>query len=327
MQWDDIIGHAQIISNLRIMLKTEHLPHALLFFGMEGIGKALTAKTLAMALLCDAENRPCGKCPSCQSFVKGIHPDFFLLEPEGKTVKMIKIEQIRQMQADISRSPYLADKLVVVIDGADKINETAANALLKTLEEPVGNIFFILAANNKEKVLATILSRCVNIYFSLLDNESVNNILQKKEIAVHDAAKLADLSGGSIKQALTLYENNGLENRDMAFKFLTDVFIYSDENIWQTTENLLKFKREQLNEWIFYLQMFWRDMIILYHEDDIKLYNSDMKKELLEQKYIWNLQQIFLAVEYSQIAEQRLMSNADMRLIIESFILKLRNLK
>lgn len=327
MQWNDIVGHEQIISNLRTMLEIDHLPHALLFFGMEGIGKALTAKMLAMALLCDVEKRPCGECPSCQAFIKGTHPDFFLLEPDGKTVKMIKIEQLRQMQADISLAPYLSDKRVVIIDGADKINETAANALLKTLEEPVGNIYFILTANNKEKVLATILSRCVNIYFSLLDNEAVMNILQKKEIAAGAASKLADLSGGSIRQALTLYENNGLENRDMAFKFLKDVFIYSDENIWQITDVLLKFKREQLNEWIFYLQMFWRDMIILYNKDNIKLYNSDMNDELIEQKYIWNLQQIFMAVEYSQIAEQRLMSNADMRLIIEEFILKLRNLK
>ncbi len=102
MQWTNIIGHKQIINRLLAMLKTDHLPHALLFFGMEGIGKALTAKMLAMTLLCTTEDKPCGNCPSCKAFEQGTHPDFFLLEPEGKTVKMIKIEQLRQLQADIA---------------------------------------------------------------------------------------------------------------------------------------------------------------------------------------------------------------------------------
>ena len=171
ISWQNIYGHEQIKADLQLLLQENKLPHALLFSGIDGIGKLLTAKMLAKSLLCcnsQQGNMACGYCNSCKMFDEQNHPDFYYLEPEGKTRKLIKIEQIRQIQAKIALSPYLSDKQVVIINDAQYLNDTAGNSLLKTLEEPIGEVFFILITSNKDMILPTILSRCMKIYFAPL---------------------------------------------------------------------------------------------------------------------------------------------------------------
>ncbi|WP_231036315.1 DNA polymerase III subunit delta' [Pectinatus sottacetonis] len=328
MDWQKIVGHEHIIDSLQRMVKDENMPHALLFFGMKGIGKYLTARILAKALLCEKNDGPCGHCSSCNAFSHGVHPDFFVIKPDGKTVKMIKIEQIREMRLNISLAPYLADKRVIIIDNADTMNETAANGLLKTLEEPIGKVFFILVASNREKLLPTILSRCMQIYFAPLKKNQIRQILYKRGIAEETARSLCSLSGGSVEQALALYENGGLESRLSAFAFMQNIFKYTDEDIWKKTDDLSSFTKEKFSEWVFYLQMFWRDMIILQQKNnDVELYNSDIKNDLLKQSSFWDISCIFTAIEYADEVQKRLISNADLRLIIEAFMIKLRDLK
>ena len=326
-RWQDIIGHSEIVGNLKRMVLTDSMPHAMLFSGMDGIGKFLTGMVLAEALLCEKNDGPCGECQSCKAIAGGVHPDLFVLEPEGKTIQMIKIEQIRQMQAEISLAPYLSDKRVVLINDADKINETAANGFLKTLEEPVGEIFFILITGNERKILPTILSRCMKVYFSSLSNDDVKQILQAKGIEKDTAQSVARLAGGSVKQALTLYENDGLENRRNAFEFMGQIFSFSEEDIWHMADILSDFTREKLSEWFFYLQMFWRDMIVLYQDNSGRhLYNNDITGELTAQRDKWPLPVIFEAAAYADEVQHRLTTNADIRLITEEFIIKLRDL-
>lgn len=145
ISWQNIYGHEQIKADLQLLLQENKLPHALLFSGIDGIGKLLTAKMLAKSLLCcnlQQGNMACGYCNSCKMFDEQNHPDFYYLEPEGKTRKLIKIEQIRQIQAKIALSPYLSDKQVVIINDAQYLNDTAGNSLLKTLEEPIGRSVF-----------------------------------------------------------------------------------------------------------------------------------------------------------------------------------------
>lgn len=108
ISWQNIYGHEQIKADLQLLLQENKLPHALLFSGIDGIGKLLTAKMLAKSLLCcnsQQGNMACSYCNSCKMFDEQNHPDFYYLEPEGKTRKLIKIEQIRQIQAKIALSP------------------------------------------------------------------------------------------------------------------------------------------------------------------------------------------------------------------------------
>lgn len=323
-----IKGHENIIKSLTTMIAEDRLPHAIMFTGIAGIGKFLLGKALAAALLCEKENGPCGSCSSCKALDIDTHPDFFVLEPAGKSIQMIKIEQIRQMQKEISLSPYMADKRVVLLRNADMMNEAATNALLKTLEEPVGNTFFILTVDNEKQVLPTILSRCMRIHFSALTEDIIEQIALTHGAQADNSSQLAKLSGGSASQAISLIENEGLTNRYAALSFLKEIFSLSDEKMWTLSDELVSSGKEKFSEWLLYLELFWRDMIILDQDNDCShLYNMDSKEELLAIKGNWLISSIFTAMSYAQDMQRRLLSNANIRLIAEKFIINVHDLK
>ena len=232
--WSSIQGHEQIKNDLRQLLAEKRLPHALLFTGIEGIGKNLTAKVLAKVLLCSGEEKPCNICPSCRAFDAKNHPDFYYLEPEGKA-NNIKIEQIRQMQSQIALSPYLADKRVVIINDAETMNEAAENSLLKTLEEPTGDVVFILVTANKDLLLPTILSRCMKLYFAPLSEDEIKIILKSKYAVNEDKATvIAKLSGGSMKRAISFLDDDNFNLCQNAMDFLSKDLNAKD--IWQISD-------------------------------------------------------------------------------------------
>ena len=160
--WDDILGHEQNKEFLARLLQPGNRPHALLFYGPEGIGKKQLALRFAKTFLCQKpDEHPCGRCESCRlinlaehSFA---HPDFILVEQEAPG-KDLKIEQIKEMSRQAAFAPALSSHKVCVIDAADRMTVEAANSLLKLLEEPPPNWMFILVASRLERLLPTILS-------------------------------------------------------------------------------------------------------------------------------------------------------------------------
>ncbi|MFQ2257137.1 DNA polymerase III subunit delta' [Aeromonas dhakensis] len=135
------------------------LGHAWLLLGDPGLGKEQLAQQLARLHLCHQPDRgePCGHCHSCQLFEKGHHPDLGSLTTEGKT---IGVEAIREICARLQNSAQLGRGKVVIIPDAERMTESAANALLKTLEEPAGDSLLLLIASQVSRLLPTILSRC-----------------------------------------------------------------------------------------------------------------------------------------------------------------------
>ena len=149
------------------------LPHALLLQGPRGIGKALLAERFAQSLLCEApapDGQACGSCNACGWFGAGNHPDFRRISPlideegSGKSERSrreIKIDQIRALGDFVGIGAHRAGRKLVLIDPADAMNMPAANALLKTLEEPTGDTVFLLVCGNAGALPATVRSRCV----------------------------------------------------------------------------------------------------------------------------------------------------------------------
>ena len=321
--WQDIIGHEQIKQDLQILVAEKKLPHALLFAGIDGIGKKLVAKILAKTLLCNTHNLE-DNCTSCRAFANEAHPDFYYLKPDGKMVKTIKIEQIRKMQESISLSPYLSDKRVVIIDGAESMNEVATNSLLKILEEPIGQVYFILLSANKEKLLPTILSRCMKLYFAPLSANEVTAILAKTQnIDEQKAQIIAKLSGGSIKNALNLLTEEMVNLRDKAVDFLTALI--SAKKIWSLSEELSLLDREAVKIWALHLQMMLRDLLVLKANnevDDELLYNSDLRAKLQDGCEV-NL--LFKRLNLVDELIKKLDSNADVKLMLQKFMLQWRN--
>ena len=324
--WSNIQGHEQIKNDLRQLLAEKRLPHALLFTGIECIGKNLTAKVLAKVLLCSGEEKPCNICPSCRAFDAKNHPDFYYLEPEGKA-NNIKIEQIRQMQSQIALSPYLADKRVVIINDAETMNEAAENSLLKTLEEPTGDVVFILVTANKDLLLPTILSRCMKLYFAPLSEDEIKIILKSKYAVNEDKATvIAKLSGGSMKRAISFLDDDNFNLCQNAMDFLSKDLNAKD--IWQISDEFSAMDKAKIKQWADFLQMIIRDLLLLQAgADDNLLYNRD-KKDVLDKLIVnFSLNRLFNCQNLIENLVKRLSSNADLKLMMQDFMLSWREQK
>ena len=156
-------------------------PHAMLFTGAAGIGKRSIAMHVAQALLCESaqpDGFACGRCPGCQYFVAGQHPDMRIVEPsrmedgELKRLDSIPIGHIRELRSLIDLTAHRGGSKVALIVPAELMQAPAANALLKTLEEPPADTFLLLVSNQPGRLPATILSRCRRIPVPLPDHDS-----------------------------------------------------------------------------------------------------------------------------------------------------------
>lgn len=327
--WDKIIGHAEQKRQFRALLEEGRMPHALLFTGADGIGKRMLGRVLAAAILCGKKAAPCGHCASCQAMQRGSHPDYYEVLPEGggKAAKIIRIEQIRAMQTIASRYPILSQERVVLIDEAECMNEAAANSLLKTLEEPEGKVTFLLITSARSSLLDTIVSRCMPVAFGMLPAEEMTVVLKERGIPAAEAAELASLSDGSLGRAVMLYENGGLKLRDDAAAFLEQIRAMDMEHVWQIAKNKGDMEREKLIEWFMYLNMLLRDMLVLYEDGASPLlYHKDSRQRLAAMLPYFSETRIFAMLREVREMQRRLQANVNLRLQVEGFLLRVRNL-
>ncbi|MBX3023471.1 DNA polymerase III subunit delta' [bacterium] len=204
-------GHAQTWAHLTRLLDAGRLPHALLFVGPPGIGKALVAQRLAARLACGGPTPPCGACAGCLQVVAGSHPDLRVIgapgaggRKEGRTKKEIGIDQARELKRFVALRAISAGRKIAVIDDADRLSIAAQNALLKTLEEPPGAAMLILITASPGALLTTVRSRCQRIAFRPLAATAVQAALVDAGIAADEAERLAARAEGSPGRALAL---------------------------------------------------------------------------------------------------------------------------
>lgn len=235
MSFDGIIGNENIKQMLINAVKNNNVLHSYLFCGEEGIGKFLIAKEFAKAILCDNNSAPCEKCKSCIEFASSNNPDFYVIEPDGSS---IKIEQIRYINSKVLEKPVSSKRKVYIINDSDKMTKEAQNSLLKTLEEPPEHVTFILICKLKSNVLPTIISRCTKIEFQKLTNEELQKYFNSKGEKLSE--QIINLSDGSISKAIKrmskqevylklehLVENiNNIDKLEM----LKQVFIYNEKD-------------------------------------------------------------------------------------------------
>ena len=208
------VGHAATIEGLLRAAADRRLAHALLLSGPDGIGKFLAAEWLAFGLLCaKGPGRPCGACGPCKRLLAGTHADILVVDPEAEGEEEIKISRIthRERDAQANVGDFLALRpmeggwRVVILRDADRMNEEAQNALLKTLEEPGTSTLLALVTARPESLLATTRSRCVAVALRPLGREAAAGILRGQGIDATEAAALARWSGGAPGAALALH--------------------------------------------------------------------------------------------------------------------------
>ncbi|MCD6430301.1 MAG: DNA polymerase III subunit delta' [Deltaproteobacteria bacterium] len=201
----ELLGQDLARTRLSFMVESGRVPPALLFVGPQGVGKALAALFFVQALSCPKrdEGDACGHCPSCLQVQRQLYPDFLMVEPEKR---QIKIEQVRELQDFISFAPVVGERRVVIIKDAHLLNQPAANALLKTLEEPCATVSFILLSHRHNLLPATVLSRCLMLPFVSLSGPTIVQILARQrvkgEVGEVDLEEAAAWSGGSMERAI-----------------------------------------------------------------------------------------------------------------------------
>lgn len=196
--------------------------HAYLFVGQRGIGKRLLAERLAALWLCHRPqgHQPCGQCKSCCLLRAETHPDYWLLEPESD--KAIRVDHIRPLVDFVGHTAHMGRGKVVLIDPAEAMNVAAANALLKTLEEPTASSRLVLISHQPSKLLPTIRSRCISVRCPKPNAASAEAwlALQQPDLSARDRALLLRLSDGAPLTAQWLHQQQALLGRAQVMKDL-----------------------------------------------------------------------------------------------------------
>lgn len=280
MAFKDIIGQDRPVNILRGCITKERIPHALLFAGDEGIGKRLTAVNFAKALNCqgvpgeklevtgsllfempeqetpdselDTQSDACDKCPSCKKIESGNHPDIFMIGPEGEGGQ-ITVQAIRQLEESLSYKPFEGRWKIAIVDDADRLNQSAANAFLQTLEEPSAHSILILISSKPDLLLPTIRSRCQRISFSPLPLDTMSRLLKEKDRNMDDeqARLLSVLSGGRLGYALS---DNLIDQREQCFSMFRQILESIEEEPWED--------KEAMEDWFEWSQLLLRDMAV-----------------------------------------------------------------
>ncbi|TLM62367.1 MAG: DNA polymerase III subunit delta' [Deltaproteobacteria bacterium] len=320
MTFSQIIGHERQKDILRRAISGGRLAHAYLFAGPEGVGKRLMALATARVLFC-AEGSGCGECAACRKLDHRNHPDLHILEPDGSS---IKIEQVRAIQRDLSLRPVEGRRKVCLIEAAEAMTTAAANALLKTLEEPRGDTLLILISSQPQRLLETIRSRCQLLQFPRQPLELIRDVLQTQlGVADAEAHVLAALSDGSFKKAFGKDRQLYLEERRNLLKTLTALSPGSILPLLEFAEQLHG-EKSALPDILEIFQAFYRDVLLALHgRDNSELVNLDLAEKVRRVAGREDVAGVLGKLEALKTARWQLERNLNPQLVMEVLLLRL----
>ena len=259
---------------LRRSVASGHVPHAYLFSGPEGVGKKAAAVALASALNCSAraegEGEGCGECPDCLHVASSSHANVTVYAPEGG---VIKIELVRDL-AERLRFKVDRGMKVVVVDDAHSLNPAAANAFLKTLEEPPPDSVIVLVTSRASALLPTMLSRCQRINFRPLSESVLKGVLAERGAGADEASAAARLGCGSVARALVYLDSDGQEKRKEAVGILASLAGSDVPEILDAAERLSK--RDDLEEVLEFFKAWFRDRAVTLEGSPGLAVNTDV---------------------------------------------------
>ena len=326
MGFESVIGHEQPKRFLQAALQSDRLAHALLFHGPDRIGKRLTAQVLAQAVNCEAEpalspSDACGTCRSCRQIGIGSHPDVTMLEAtsgKGET------EQTREIESRFIYRPLVGNRKIVVLDNADLLRQEAANALLKTIEEPPPDSLIILVSAHPESLLPTIRSRCQELRFAPLALGLVTDVLiQQRGLSATDARFLAMASGGRLGFAMEA-EAGALRAERAAFlELVSRKSLESIGSLFGVAETIAK--SDQSEAALGWLAGWFRDLALLKVSGDPgRLINADCLDDLNRFAATLTLEKILELADFVETMQQGLERNLNKQLMLEALLLRLR---
>lgn len=327
--WNSLIGHRWAVDVLRGAIAHNRVGHAYLFTGPEHLGKTTLARVFAQALNClqdDPWGRPCGQCRPCRLIAVDRHPDVRLLEPEitGRGKRSLKIAEIRDLQHDLNLAAYEARYKIALITHFDAATPGAANAFLKTLEEPPANVVLLLTAAEADTLLPTITSRCrVMALRPLTTGEVAAALRERSQPSASDAKRLAHLADGRPGWALrALQEPSLLQEREERLSYLSQALPQNRAQRFDMADRLAK-NAEMLPELLRIWLSWWRDLALLSWgiPDETNLVNAEQLQLLQSLARNWQPQDVVTALSKTREAVWQLEHNANARLVMENLLL------
>lgn len=342
--FESIAGQEKPGRLLSRILHKGKIPHALLFTGIEGVGKREAANLFAMACNCLAatfpdervsdkghdhkkENRPsspCGGCRSCRKITSGNHPDVVSIQPDRD---QIKIGQIRDLCHMLAMKPFEARYRVVIISDAHALNAQAGNALLKVLEEPPDRTILVLTAYHSHDLLPTIASRCQHIRFNPIAHDTLVDVLvNRKGLSAREADLLANLAKGSLAKALSLVASGWIERREWILRMIEKK--PAGQSPLDRVTTLLAFseklaqEKNRIDDALEILKIWFRDLMVYRLSPDL-IVNKDLSHMLKRRSEGAAMHDLVWSYDAVQSAQEKITGNANPRLTLDVMMMKL----
>ncbi len=330
--FDPMLYQVQAFSELAHIVQSKTIPNALLFQGHENTGRKSAAFALAKGCNCrNGSSLGCTACPACRKIDRRCHPDMICVEPpEGK--KIISIAQVRELGALIASRPNEAEYRMILILQAETMNTQAQNALLKMLEEPPGHTFFVLTADQTDRLLPTILSRCRKIRFKPLTAGQVADYLVRQHSADPKLARIvSETLGPDIRKALACLgmdpetpDSRWLEKRHRLLGYLLEMIQNSPHSILKALmlAREISLDPEAVREVLSIMRSFFRDMMIFpFHPD--KIINLDFSHAFSDIGSRIPLDRCVEWLTRIHDTEQKIQANCSPRLTLDSFFISM----
>jgi DNA polymerase-3 subunit delta' len=331
----EIVGQEKAVTFLRRSLELGSLAHAYFLVSPPHVGKMALAVNLAKALNCESQDRPCGICPSCLRIAAGKHADVQVIElgqiaesGEGESKTKISVEQVDQILHSVNLAAYEGKYKVFIIDGVEYMSTAAANRLLKTIEEPVNNVIFVLLTANESQVPVTVISRCQRIELLPVSAEKIERGLIAFHQAEAEKAKLlARISNGRYGWAvIALHDDSLIEQRnewlnDWREMFEADYdrrFTFAAKMVEKYSQNrsVVQQKLDLLLNWC-------HDLLLVKANCVPDINNIDFKAELQKMAAGYSLSQIRSFIDRIQSAKEQLRLNTNQQLVMEVLMLNI----
>ena len=316
----------KVMMMLQNSILKNRVAHAYLFEGEKGTGKNDISHIFAKSLLCEApisHYEPCEECRNCKRITSGNHPDVHYIEREGLSIKK---EQIKSLQEEFAMKSVEANRKIYMIADADKMSVSAANSLLKFLEEPSSDTVAILMTEQGQRILPTILSRCQVLAFTSLSPENVKQKLMEQGLSLQQASVISQITQ-NLEAGLTLSRDEWFVQ---AQKIVVKLYEVLKQNpmkalIYLQTDWFSHFKeREQLDRGLDLLLLIYKDLLYIQLDKQGFVVFQNMLKEY--ESHAFQMSQRRLADYMSSIleAKQRLSSNTNPQLLMEQLVLNLQ---
>ncbi len=326
MTWQ-LIGHSWAIQLLRSHVEHERLRHAYLFTGPAGVGRRSLALKFAQAINCSEPTEPgmpCGECRNCRQLKHMQHPDLAVVAAE-QPGGMLKVDQVRELQRQLALTTIQARYRIALFLRFEEANPNAANALLKTLEEPPDHVILLLTAENPDVLLPTVTSRCEIIRLRPVPALDLQTALQKRlPVSLAEAELLAAVSGGRPGEAIRLHwDADGMalrldwlkEQRAMMAASRVERFAYA-----QAISKDRARMHQAIGVWI----SFWRDVLLRASAAQAPaMSNPDLEAEIGAAADSATREQIVGVIRSLQQANDLLARYANPRLVAEVLMLQL----